>query len=202
MGFKHSLPNRSKGDFYQTPPTMTEHLLKRVQFDDTIIEPACGDGAIVNVLKRSGYQVHATDLSTGDDFTVNYRYFKNMVTNPPFSLAKEFILQGIRFCERTTALLLPLDYLHGKERFNMFFSAQTTFPLRQVFVFVRRPLLTPERPVEPYATGSLTYAWFIWRRLNHLEFPRPEIRWINNSMDVRGSTPRVEDEDQGGLFDE
>ena len=45
---------RKKSDFYETPYTLTRHLLNVEDFDYsfTICEPACGDGAIVKVLKE------------------------------------------------------------------------------------------------------------------------------------------------------
>ena len=51
----HSIQGVSKGrpdgDFYPTPPYATQELLKREVFCGSIYEPACGDGAISEVLK-------------------------------------------------------------------------------------------------------------------------------------------------------
>jgi hypothetical protein len=45
---------RKKSDFYETPYSITRHLLNVEDFDYNLIicEPACGDGAIVKVLRE------------------------------------------------------------------------------------------------------------------------------------------------------
>src|SRR5882724_1020796 len=91
-----SLVGTSKGrpdnDYYKTPSNATEALLKVEQFDGTILEPACGNGAISKILCDKGYNVISTDLIDrnygigGIDFLCNdYVYSAdNIITNPPF----------------------------------------------------------------------------------------------------------------------
>ena len=57
---------RRKSDFYETPYSMTSHLLEVEDFDKslTVCEPACGAGAIVKVLKREWEEVTAYDIET------------------------------------------------------------------------------------------------------------------------------------------
>ena len=55
--------NRQIDDFYPTPPEATEALLNRCEFNKDIWEPACGNGAISNVLIRKGHNVTSTDLN-------------------------------------------------------------------------------------------------------------------------------------------
>lgn len=54
--------SRASFEFYPTPPEATRALLSVEEFDGDIWEPACGDGAISEVLKAQGYIVHSTDL--------------------------------------------------------------------------------------------------------------------------------------------
>lgn len=42
-------PTRHKSDFYQTPYNLTRRLLEVEKFEGSILEPACGNGAIVSV---------------------------------------------------------------------------------------------------------------------------------------------------------
>src|SRR5882672_437547 len=53
---------RADHDFYPTPPEAVRALLSVEQFDGTIWEPACGDGAISRELQAHGHSVVATDL--------------------------------------------------------------------------------------------------------------------------------------------
>lgn len=84
-------PKRAAYEFYPTPPEATRALLSVEQFDGSIWEPACGDGAISKVLIEAGYKVVSTDLiergyaKGGYDFLKSSTPLaKNIVTNPPY----------------------------------------------------------------------------------------------------------------------
>jgi hypothetical protein len=73
-------------------------LLAVEKFNGGIWEPACGDGSISKELEAAGYAVHSTDLidrgygTGGVDFLLDYRTSAdNIVTNPPFKFAEEFV---------------------------------------------------------------------------------------------------------------
>ena len=62
---------RSKSDFYPTPPEVTYALLDFLKLPESktvIWEPACGEGHMVNQIKKMGYDVFGTDINTGTDF--------------------------------------------------------------------------------------------------------------------------------------
>ncbi len=92
--------NRHKDDFYATPPEATRALLSVETFKGLIWEPACGDGAISRVLQER-YPVVSTDLvdrgfgPSGQDFLMQTRVVDNIITNPPFKLATEFIRKSL-----------------------------------------------------------------------------------------------------------
>lgn len=176
---------RKKSDFYQTPYSMTEQLLDREDFKGKLLEPSCGDGAIVSILEKHGFEVDSFDIKNGLDF-LNYKGKVNsVITNPPFSLAKEFILKAKEVATDKIALLLPLSYLHGKERHDLIYSDRV-FPLARVYVFTRYPMLSDERLREDgkYKTGMMVYAWFVWDR-NHIS--SPNIEWIDNQSYIISS---------------
>lgn len=171
---------RSKSDFYQTPYSITRRLLEVEKFEGRILEPACGAGAITAILKEAGYKdVTAYDyLLDGKDFLAETRKFDAIITNPPFSLAKEFILKACEVAPRF-AFLLPLNYLHGKERLDEIYSREI---LEKIYVFARYPLLSAQiRPDGKYETGMMVYAWYIFDT-RHKD--APSIYWIDNSEDV------------------
>lgn len=172
--------SRSKSDFYQTPYSITRRLLGVEKFEGRILEPACDAGAITAILKEAGYEdVTAYDLLLdGKDFLTETRKFDAIVTNPPFSLAKEFILKACEVAPKF-AFLLPLNYLHGKERLEEIFSRNI---LEKIYVFVRYPLLSREiRSDGKYDTGMMVYAWYIFDTRHK---GAPSIHWIDNSDDV------------------
>jgi hypothetical protein len=90
--------NRETHDFYPTWPAATKALLSVERFDGPIWEPACGDGAMSKVLEEAGYEVISTDLidrgygEGGRDFLMEWQpRAPNIVTNPPFRWAIEFV---------------------------------------------------------------------------------------------------------------
>ena len=188
-GSVHSMANtsgkRNESDFYQTPYSLTQKLLNREYFDKNkiILEPCCGKGAILKVLNENGYNCKGYDIN--DDNHIDFLEQKNkvsyIITNPPFRLAKEFILHMKEVVEEKFALLLPLNYLHGKERYDIIWN-DNNFKLKNIFVLTRYPLLTQDiREDGKYKTGMMVYAWYVWDKQYK---DKPYIEWIDNNEDV------------------
>lgn len=185
---RNNLGQRKKSDLYETPYSMTSQLLAHEFFEPgiPILEPAAGNGAIVHVLEDAGFIVESGDISSGQDFLARKTTAKQIITNPPYRMALEFILQAKRICTWKFAFLLPTDYLHGIERLQKVFL-DDEFPLATVWIFSRRPMLgDPLRDDGKYRTGMQTYGWFVWDRSHH---GRASIDWINNQQYVIGGRP-------------
>jgi hypothetical protein len=191
---------RKESDFYETPYSLTRLFLDTYTlgffngngYSSHILEPACGNGAIVKVLKEYGYGdressvITATDLSQGIDFLTHdfgKQEFNTIITNPPYSLAMEFIKRAKSMSETNgvteIAMLLPLSYLHGKQRYDEIWCDRE-FPLSEVYVFTRYPLLgEPLREDGKVHTGMMVYAWFVWT--NKYDVFSPSIHWLDNN---------------------
>lgn len=172
---------RRKADFYETPYSITQQLLDVESFrGGSILEPACGDGAIVKVLERNGYKATAYDAET--DFLKETRKFDYVITNPPYSLAYDFILRCSEVVKQKCALLLPLSYLHGKQRHDEIYKGSLPLKLRNVYVFTRYPMLgEPLREDGKYPTGMMVYAWYIFENGYS---GNPYIDWLDNNQFV------------------
>lgn len=172
---------RKKSDFYETPYSITRQFLQKEGVDKLqgkILEPSCGNDAIVKVLNEFGLNVIGKDLSTGQNFLEEEEKYDAIITNPPFSLAHEFV-QKCKDLTNYFALLLPLSYLHGKSRFDSIYS-DATFPLSRVYVFTRYPMLGDAlREDGKYKTGMMVYAWFVWDK--NTVGKEPVIKWIDNN---------------------
>lgn len=59
---RHRLADR-RHDLYETPAEAVHALLRVESLPQRIWEPACGPGAIVQVLRGAGHDVIATDLN-------------------------------------------------------------------------------------------------------------------------------------------
>jgi len=151
-------------DFFPTPAWATHALIDNEEFRGDIWEPACGDGAMSEVLETTGNRVISSDLyhrgyGDGDhDFLESWRRAPNIVTNPPFNAAEGFVKSGVQRSERKFALLLRLAFLEGANRQRTIF---TDAPPARVWVFSERITFYPAGAVQK-GTGTTAYAWFVW----------------------------------------
>ena len=169
-------------DFYPTPPYATQKLLEMETFTGTIYEPACGDGAITKVLKEfySDRPIYSTDLidrGYGERRDLNFltedytgSTIENIITNPPYKLAQEFIEKSLKVADSKVAMLLKLNFLEGQKRNGLF----KTTPLKAVYVFSKR-LSFDKGDEKGKGNGLLAYAWYVWEKGYK---GKPQIDWI------------------------
>lgn len=166
--------NRIDKDFYQTPSHATESLLGRERFDGNIWEPACGSGAISNILLDRGYNVASSDIvNRGYGFCpVDFLTFTdgwariglvsnpdNIITNPPFSDGTDFALHALTLARKKVVLFGKLSFLEGKTRGKKLFSQRK---LARVWVFSERVGFNKGDQVKGKGGGMLAFAWFVF----------------------------------------
>ena len=172
--------NRAEADFYPTPRSSTQALMDREKFEGNIWECACGDGSMSNVLREYCPIVFASDIreeesidgSKGIDFLKAEKKFDNIITNPPYRYAKEFVLRAKKQADKKVAMLLKLVFLEGIGRYEMFKDKE--FPLKKVYVFCRRQKIYANGKIGKNS-GLIAYAWFVWDKNYKGE---PTIEWI------------------------
>ena len=121
---------REWDDYYATPPEATEKLLQVETFSNNIWECAAGELHISKVLESHGYNVRSSDIiqrrepvEVLDFLTTNYRDLDlDIITNPPFKFATEFICRSIEAVGEghKVAMLLKITFLESKARKNLF----------------------------------------------------------------------------------
>jgi hypothetical protein len=171
--------NREKNDFYPTPPIATEKLLSVERFEGPIWECACGDGAISKVLEKHGHTVISTDLidrgfgSSCVDFLMERQpRAPNIITNPPFKFAHQFVEKSLALTTGKVAMLLRLAWLEGKNRKFLFEAS----PLSKVWVFSERlPFFRNSNQKIASGGGLIAFAWFIW---DHQYNGDPRLGWL------------------------
>ena len=174
---------RKKSDFYETPYTLTRKFLDVEDFDKSlsVCEPACGGGAITRVLKEHWEDDKVTAYDKETNFLWEMGEYEYVITNPPFSIAFEFIQRAKLVAKSKFALLLPLSYLHGKKRFDEIYSDRS-YGLEKVYVFTRYPMLGEAlREDGKYNTGMMVYAWYVW---TNGYSGLPTVDWLDNNEDV------------------
>lgn len=125
----HCDEERADKDYYATEPSATEWLCRLEQFSKFILEPSCGEGHMSEVLKAHGYEVVSRDLAdrgygeVADFLSAENRYWiGDIVTNPPYAFAQEFVEKAIQIVQEGSkvAMFLKLTFLEGKGRARLF----------------------------------------------------------------------------------
>ena len=178
---------RIENDYYATPYESTRALLDIEKFEGDFIEPCVGGGHIVEILKEyypnskiigvdlvdRGYK--DTIVSNYFDYTFNGDF--NVVTNPPYSLAQEFLEHSMEQIQegKKVAMFLKIQFLEGNKRKELF----KKYPPKIIHVFSKRQ--------NPWRNGSnvdekgkpwsstMCFAWFVWEKGYK---GQPIINWI------------------------
>lgn len=152
---------RRELDFYPTPPNVTHALMKFLKLEPCLIsEPACGDGAMAEVLKQYGHDVMSSDIRHtgygcgGEDFLKSDGDYDAIITNPPFNVSEEFIRHAIPQA-RVVAMVLKSQYWHAKKRTALF----KEFPPAYVLALTWRPdFMGGKRGGAP----TMEVHWTVW----------------------------------------
>ena len=179
----HSEHERETNDYYATDPKAIKLLLEKESFNN-IWECACGEGHLSKVLIEKGIHGKSTDLinrgfgETGVDFLSieNTFWDGDIVTNPPFKYAQEFVEKALQIIPtgNKVAMFLRIQFLETKDRQILF----NEFPMKYVYVSSGRILCAINGEFEKYKkNGSATcFCWFIWEKGFKGE---TTVRWFN-----------------------
>lgn len=166
----HSYEDRGK-ELYETPTVAIEALLANEPLPHHIWEPACGRGAIVDMLRARGHTVWATDLHDlgcrESQFNMDFLQVKQsridveaIVTNPPYRLAQQFVETAMALAPKVV-MLLRLAFLESERRTPILDHGK----LARVLVFKNRlPMMHRDGWAGPKAGSAVPFAWFVWER--------------------------------------
>lgn len=168
----HSDSERQSDDYYATEPKAVDKLCFYESFTPTVWECACGGGHLVQALRDKGYKVLASDIvdrgcpdSYISDFFGAEHSTCDIITNPPYKCAKEFVEHAIDIVPegRKVAMFLKLTFLESKARKELF----KKYPPKKIWVFSERIQCAKNGDFETYKKGvgtAVAYAWFIWEK--------------------------------------
>jgi hypothetical protein len=161
MSQRDSGYERKQRDSYETLAWLTAALIPHLRPLLRVWEPAAGLGKIAYALGAAGLEVEGSDITDGVDFLLERTLRSGagaIITNPPYTQAREFIEHALRLTEPARgllAMLLRTDYDHAKTRKHLFGSC---------LVFAKKLVLT-KRIIwfeSPKASPSFNHVWFIW----------------------------------------
>ena len=176
-------------DFYATDPKALKMLMEEYQFNEgSFLEPCVGNGNLANIIKDEfpGSEITCIDIvDRGYPNTIIHDFltwetdekFDNIITNSPYSIAKEFVEKGLSLLDEggKMAMFLKVQFLEGMKRQLMF----EKYPHKYMYVFTKRmPTWKNGQPKDEngkkWAT-TMCHAWFIWEKDSKAE---PIIRWL------------------------
>ncbi len=163
---------RHPDDFYATPPWVTRAILPHLPRVSVVLDPCCGEGAILDVFAERGAGGGVVDLRgieldatralaarsgasvvCADALAMRWRPAQLVVMNPPFSLASEFVAKALTDgCGVTVAAFLRLAFMESQGRADFHRKHPS-----DVYVLSQRPSFTPDGKTDQWA-----YGWFVW----------------------------------------
>jgi predicted RNA methylase len=177
---------RVENDYYATPPETTKAILEMELLEGSILEPCCGGGHISDVLYEyyPDSNIISYDLidrgyerlnGVCDFLEYNAHKVDNVLTNPPFKLAKEFIEKALSITHKKVIIFAKIQLLESAKRKEMFKNT----PLKTVYVFSERQNpwrngSAVDEKGKPWAS-TMCFAWFVWE---HGYEGEPIVRWI------------------------
>ena len=180
---------RRKDDFYSTPAWVTRAILPHLPKRGDVLDPCAGDGSLLEVLGAASDDVRGIEIDegrslacrskiircvTGDALAMSWSSPALIITNPPFSLAMEFVVKSLVTAlpyGGTVAMLMRINWLASQER-AAFHKAYPS----DVYVLPRRPSFTGDGKCD-----STDYGWFLWA-------PGSGNRWYVLDVEARNAS--------------
>jgi len=157
---------RRPSDLYETPVSTIQNIVAEIQWPlvHTALEPCAASGRIPRECPGRSIVWTTCEISEGTDYLKApgpAKSYDLCLTNPPYSLAMEFILKALREAV-TVIMLLRLNFLGSQTRLAFWQEN----PVTHLFPLARRPSFTG------HGTDATDYAWFAWDRNCILQRPR------------------------------
>lgn len=186
---KSVLSNRRKTpkgmDLYPTPPAYTRAFLEHEPISGDVWEPACGFGHMSEVLKdfcdgglrSSDLYDHGYGEINIDFLSYNGPQVDNIITNPPYKCANDFVYQGLKLARKKLCLLVKTSFLEGIDRYERIYKI---FPPTRVYQYSYRLTFYPNTiEFGKKERGTMAFAWFVW----DMQVPRgkTELLWITRN---------------------
>lgn len=158
---------RIEKDQYPTPYWCIDGLMPLIDFkpDDVLSEPAKGDSRIIDRMP-DGHEIKWAEIDEGRDYLSIKDEMRAdvIITNPPFTLAMEFISTALDrdlSIGGTVIMLLRMGFLGSEKRADFWRKYPPTH-------FV---LCTPRPSFVNGGTDNSEYAWFVWDYGDRMKIP-------------------------------
>jgi hypothetical protein len=181
----HSEGEREINDYYATSPDTLYWLLQYIKPNNNIWECACWEWHLSKRLIELWYNVVSSDLIDRwhwtwwvDFLKCNKKWGWDILTNPPYSIAQEFVEHWLTLIEDWSKIImfLKLTFLEWQKRYKLF----KQWNLKYVLVFSRRQQCAKNWDFAKYESNAIAYAWYIWEKWYYWD---TIIKWICTTND-------------------
>ena len=172
---------REELDYYATDPKAAELLLSVEKFNNNIWECACGEKHLSKVFENHGYNVRSSDIvNRCDNEVIDFlateeKFDGDIITNPPYKYAQDFILKALDVVPtgNKVAMFLKVLFLEGKKKYKELFK---DYPPTVIYISSGRINCARNGDFDKYKNNNaVAYAWYIWEK----GFKgNPIIKWI------------------------
>lgn len=166
----HVQEERAEHDYYATDPVAIDILFKEESFCN-IWEPACGEGHLSKRIIENGQTCKSTDLiNRGYGDRLDFLQYAGLwdgdiITNPPYKYAKEFIEKALDIIPvgNKVAMFLKVQFMEGKARKVLY----QRHPPKHIYVSSSRINCAKNGDFEGLRTSggsAVAYAWYVWEK--------------------------------------
>ena len=162
---------REINDYYATEPKAAILLMELESLSHFIWECACGEGHLAKEFEKAGHVVYGTDLiDRGYGYQQDFLSTSapplpvfDIVTNPPYSRADEFVDHAMEIIEEghKVCMFLKIQFLEGIKRRKLF----EKWPPKVVYVSSSRMRCAMNGDFKKYSkSNAVCYAWYVWEK--------------------------------------
>ena len=113
------LVTKSGNDNIYTPYELAKSIVEYINPNGMMLEPCMGDGAFTTVFSERKLEYEWCEIDKGRDYFTHpliKGYYDWIITNPPFSKIRKFLLRSYELEAKNIAFLMPINaiWMNGK----------------------------------------------------------------------------------------
>lgn len=172
---------RQEEDFYATDPYVINRSIEffnKIGLNNSLWECSCGNGSLSKRLKEFGYDVYSSDIidrgygEVADFLVSTSTNNRDIITNPPFKLAYQFVKHAYDIMGNGQKVLffLKIQFLETEKRAELFQECG----LKYVGVMSNRvccamngefdQYFSKDKITGAYKGGTQMYAWYVFEK--------------------------------------
>jgi hypothetical protein len=121
-----SLVSKSGNDKVMTPIYLCQKIVNHFKPKGKILEPCCGSGNFLRVMPQADW----CEIDKGKDFLQIESKYDWIITNPPYSKYREFLIKSMLIADNIV-FLIPLVHIWTKARLRI--MMENKFGIKEIY---------------------------------------------------------------------